>query len=315
MKLLPLLLFALALPGSALAQAYPTKPVRMVVGFPPGGGSDTIARMLGRQLNEYLGQPVVIDNKPGADTNIASEFVARAQADGYTLLLNTGAIAINMSLYSKVNYDAVRDFSAISLVASAPLVAVVGPTLTVKSIEDLIAVARNKPGYLNYSSAGGPQYLAAELFKIRTKTNIVHVPYKGSGPSITALMGGEVHLSFSNIPTVLPHVKAGRLHALAVAARSRTQLIPDVPTMKEAGVNMEADVWYGLFAPAATPRTVIRKLADYTTKATRSTEMKQRLLDLGAEPVGNTPEEFAKQVRAEVTQWAEVVKISGAKPN
>ena len=312
-----IVVFVLMLGGSwcFAQQPYPAKPIRLVVGFPPGGGTDVVARLLVPKLNEYLGQSTFIDNKPGADTNIANEFVARAQPDGYTLLLNTGALAINMSLYEKVGYDALRDFAAISVIASSPLILVVGPALPVKTMNEFLSVARAKPGALNYSSAGGPQHLAGELFKLRTRTNIVHVPYKGSGPSITALIGGEVQLTFSNIPTVAAHVKAGRLHALGVAAASRAGLMPDVPTMKEGGVDIEAAVWYGLLAPSATPRDVIRKLADAAIKATRSPDMRQRLLELGAEPVGSSPEQFTEQLRAEVGQWAEVVKVSGAKPN
>ena len=315
MKAPVLLVLALMLPPLSHAQDYPVKPLRIVVGFPPGGGTDAVARLVTPKLSDSLGQSVIVDNRPGADTNIANEYVARATPDGYTLLLNTGAIAINMSLYGKVGYDAVRDFAPISLIASSPLVLAVGPALPVKTMKELIATARARPGALNYSSAGGPQHLAAELFKLRTKTNIVHVPYKGSGPSITALMGGEVQLTFTNIPTVIAQVKGGRVNVLAVAAASRSDLMPDVPTMKEEGLDMEAGVWYGLLAPAATPSRIVARLGEVMMNAARAPDLKQRLLNMGAEPVGSTPEAFAKQLRAEVVQWAEVVRLSGAKPN
>jgi tripartite-type tricarboxylate transporter receptor subunit TctC len=306
---------ALAAPAASMAQSSPTKPIRLVVGFTPGGGVDIAARLLGPKLTEQLGQQVLVDNKPGAGTNIANEYVAKAAPDGYTLLMNTAALAINMSLYRKLNFDAIRDFAPVSIFSASPNVQIVHSSIPVKRVKDLIALARSKPGQLNYSSAGSgtTQHLAGELFKLRTKTNIVHVPYKGSAPSLTALIGGEVDLSYANIPAIIEHVKSGRLLPLALTGPKRSALMPEVPTMKESGVDMEVVVWYGVLAPAGTPGDIVNKLAQAIIKAANSPDMKKRLFDQGAEPVGNTPEEFSKLLRTEVATWAEVVKVSGAR--
>ena len=311
--------FALACTSGAhlaQAQAYPVKPVRIVVGFTPGGGVDINARLLAPKLGDALGQQVIVDNRPGAGTNIANEHVAKAAPDGYTLLINTAALAINMSLYKKVNFDAIKDFAPISIFSESPNILTVHPSLPVKSVKDLVALARSKPGAMNYSSAGSgtTQHLTGELFKLRTGTNIVHVPYKGSAPSLTALLGGEVEMTFANIPAISSHIKSGRLRALANAGVKRAGQLPDVPTMRESGIKgVEVVVWYGLFAPAATPRDIVNRLAGAVAKITQSAEMRKLLTDQGAEPVGNTPEEFSKIMRDEVTRWAEVVKVSGAK--
>lgn len=308
-------MLGLLAPLGALAQDYPSKPLRVVVGFPPGGGTDAVARLLGPKLTELFGQSVIIDNRPGADTNIATEYVARATPDGYTLLLTTGAIAINMSLYGKVEYDAVRDFAPISLIATSPHVLVVGPALPVKTLKELLEAARARPGQLNYAGAGGAMRLAAELFKLRTETDIVHVPYKGGGPAMTAIISGEVQLGFANIPATMPHVRAGRVRVLGVAAPARSVLMPDIPTMKEQGVDMESAVWYGLFAPVKTPQAVVIRVVEAGMKAARAEDVRQRLLNMGAEPVGSTPEAFGRQLAVEVKQWAELVRLLGAKPN
>ncbi|HET9734130.1 MAG TPA: tripartite tricarboxylate transporter substrate binding protein [Burkholderiales bacterium] len=306
----------LATATAALAQAYPTRPVRLVVGFTPGGGVDINARMLAPRLSEYLGQQVVVENRPGAGTNIANELVAKSAPDGHTLLVNTPAIAINMSLYRNLPFDTLRDFAPISVISESPNVLVVNAKLPVQNVKDLIAMARSSPGKLNYSSAGvgTTQHLAAELFKLRTGTFIVHIPYKGTAPSLAGLIGGEVEMSFANIPSIQAHLKSGRLRALAVTAGKRDPQIPDVPTMKEAGLEgVEVVVWYGVFAPAGTPKEIVQKLATGIQRATRDPETSRRLLEQGAVPVGNTPEEFAKLVREEVARWAEVVKVSGAR--
>ena len=300
---------------NAFAQAYPAKPLRLVVGFTPGGGVDINARLLAPKLTEYLGQQVIVENRPGAGTNIANEFVAKSPADGYTLLINTAAVAINMSLYKKVAYDALRDFAPISVFSVSPNILVIHASVPVKSVKDLIALARARPGALNFSSAGSgtTQHLSGELFKVRTKTKIVHVPYKGSAPSLRALISGEVDLSFANIPAISSHVKSGRLRPLANLGPTRAAQLPDVPTMKEAGVpGVEVVVWYGVLAPAKTPNEIVKTLAGAIQKAAQAPDTRQRLLDQGAEPVGNTPEEFGKLLREEVTKWAEVVKVSGA---
>lgn len=310
------LFLAALLAAPAAAQTYPSRPVRLVVGFPPGGGVDINARLLAPKLAEYLGQQFVVDNRPGAGTNIANELVAKAPPDGTTLLLNTSALAINMSLYRNLPFDALRDFTPVSLFSESPNVLVVPAKLPVTSVRELVAQAQAAPGRLNYSSAGvgTTQHLAAELFKLRTKSFIVHIPYKGSAPSLTALMAAEVELSFANIPAIQAHVKSGRLRALAVAAPKRDPQLPEVPTMKEAGVEgVEVAVWYGVFAPAATPKEIIQVLANAVIRATRDPETRRRLLEQGAVPVGNTPEEFGKLMREEVSRWAEVVKVSGAR--
>lgn len=301
--------------ATASAQSYPSKPVRLVVGFTPGGGVDINARLLAPKLSEYLGQNMVVDNRPGAGTNIANEHVARAAPDGYTVLVNTAAIVINLSLYKKVPYE-IKDFAPVSVFSQSPNILTVHPSLPVKNVKDLIALARAKPGAMNFSSAGSgtTQHLTGELFKLRTGTNVVHIPYKGSAPSLTALLSGEVEMTFANIPAISAHVKSKRLRALANAGPQRSSQMPDVPTLKESGVNgVEVVVWYGLFVPAATPREIIGTLASATAKAARAPDIRQRLIDQGAEPVGNTPEQFAKLLREEQARWAEVVRVSGAK--
>jgi tripartite-type tricarboxylate transporter receptor subunit TctC len=313
-----LLAFAVLLcaAAAACAQAYPTRAVRLVVGFPPGGGVDINARMLAPKLAEYLGQPVIVENKPGASTNIANDFVAKSAPDGYTLLINTAAIAINVSLFRNLPFDTLRDFAPVSMFSESPNVLVVNAKLAARNVQDLVAMARKSPGKLNYSSAGvgTTQHLAAELFKLRTGTFIVHIPYKGSAPSLTALIAGEVDLSFANVPAIHGHVTSGRLRALATAATRRDLQLPEVPTMKEAGVDgVEVSVWYGVFAPAKTPREIVQKVADGIIGATRDPEVRKRMLEQGAVPVGSTPEEFSKTLREEVARWAEVVKVSGAR--
>ncbi len=304
---------ASAIPSSA--QLYPSKPIRLVVGFAPGGGTDTIARILASKLSEGLGHAVIIDNRPGANSNIGTEYVAKSIADGYTLLFNTNAIAINMSLYKNIRYDALKDFSAINMIASSPLMLLVHPSLPTKTTNELIKLARSKPGQLNYSSSGGPQHLATELFKIKTKTNIIHVPFSGSAPAMTALISGEVQMTISNLPTLLPHVTLGRLRPLGVVSGKRTMFMPDVPTMKEAGIDMDVAVWYGLFAPAATPQGITARLSDSSIVASRSADVQEKILKLGAETVGMPALAFSKQLAQEVLQWADVVKAAGVKPD
>ena len=308
----------LAFGGLAVAQTYPSRPVRMFVGFTPGGGTDIMARFLAPRLSEYLGQPFVVENRPGAATNVATDLAAHSDPDGYTLLFTTSALAINMSLYKgRLKYDALRDLAPISVLSESPNLLVAGPSLEAKDIAGLIAYARAHPGKLNYSSAGAgtTQHLAGETFKMRTGTRIVHIPYKGTSPSLAAVIAGEVDFSFANVPAILAHVRSGRLRALAVAGAKRSEQMPGVPTLKEAGVTgVEVPVWYGVLAPAGTPREIIHTLAEATRKAAFSAELKPRLEQEGAEPIGNTPEEFAKMLRDDIAKYAEAVKISGAQP-
>jgi tripartite-type tricarboxylate transporter receptor subunit TctC len=299
----------------AHAQTYPARPVRVLVGFPPGGGTDILARVLAPQLSQSLGQPFVVENRPGATTNIASDMVAKSAPDGHTLLFTTSALAINMSLYKNLSFDALRDFAPVSVFAESPNLLVAHASAGA-SVKELLAQAQAKPGAMNYSSAGAgtSQHLAGELFKARTGSNIAHIPYKGTAASLTAVIAGEVHFSFANVPAILGHVRNGRLRALAVLAPKRSGLMPEVPTMEEAGVkDVIVPVWYALLAPAGTPREIVKALNDATVRAARDPGLKQKMVEQGADPVGNSPEEFSKLLREEVARWAEVIRISGAK--
>jgi tripartite-type tricarboxylate transporter receptor subunit TctC len=300
--------------GLALAQNYPVKPVRMVIGFPPGGGADIMARILAPKMVEAFGQQVIIESRAGAGTNIAMDYVVKSPPDGYTLLMNTPPIAINMSLYKNLGFDTMRDLAAVSVFSSTPNVLTVHPSLPARNVKELIALARAKPDMLKFSSGsnGTTQHLSGELFKLRTKTSMTHVPYRGTSPSLTALVGGEVELNFANIPSVLEFIKVGRLRPLATTTAARTVLMPQVPTMRESGVDMIVNVTYSMHTPAATPRDIVNKLADTVIRAARSADTRQRLLDLGAEPVGYTADEATKWLREEVALWAVVVKASGA---
>ena len=314
MRLLVSLALALCA-ALAQAQSYPQRAVRVLVGFPPGGGTDIMARFLAPRLSEYLGQPFVVENRPGATTNIASDMLAKSAPDGHTLLFTTSSLAINMSLYKNLPFDALKDFAPISVFADSPNLLVAHQSAGA-NVKELLAQARAKPDAMNYSSAGSgtSQHLAGELFKARTGTKITHIPYKGTAASLTAVIAGEVQFSFANVPAIIGHVRSGRLKALAVLADKRSDLMPDVPTMKEAGVEgVVVPVWYALLAPAATPREIVKALGDATARAARAPDLKQKLIEQGAEPVGNTPEEFGKLLREEVARWAEVVRISGAK--
>src|SRR5687768_5460600 len=298
----------------ACAQAYPSRPVRMLVGFPPGGGTDIMARFLAPRLSEFLGQPFVVENRPGATTNIATDMVAKSAPDGYTLLFTTSSLAINMSLYKNLPFDALRDFAPISVFAESPNLLVAHQSAGA-NVKELLAQAKARPGAMNYSSAGAgtSQHLAGELFKARTGANIAHIPYKGTAASLTAVIAGEVHFTFANVPAILGHVRSGRVRALAVLAPKRSELMPDVPTMEEAGVkDVIVPVWYALHAPAGTPREVAKVLNVAPVLVARDPGLKQKMIEQGADPVGNTPEEFAKLLREEVARWAEIVKISGA---
>lgn len=297
------------------AQSYPTKPIRLVVPFTPGGGVDFNARLLAQKLPEYLNQQIIVETRPGAGTNIGNELVAKSAPDGYTLLINGGAMAINMALYRNLNYDTLRDFVAISLFSESPNVLVVHPSLPVKSAQELVALAKARPGVMNFSSSGSgtTQHLSGELFNLRTGVKIVHVPFRGTAPSLTALVGGEIEISFANIPAISGFVKAGRLRPLATTGLNRAVQMPAVPTLKEGGFDVEVTVRYGIYGPIAMPKDVVNTLANAIAKAARSADTRQRLLDQGAEPVGNTPEEFAKIMKEEVVRWAEVVRVSGAR--
>jgi tripartite-type tricarboxylate transporter receptor subunit TctC len=307
----------LALAGPAKAQDYPSKPIRLVVPFAAGGATDVLARLVGERLTASLGQQVVVDNRPGAGGNIGSDIVARAEPDGYTILMGAvGTHAINPSLYPKMPYDPVKDFAPVTLVASVPNVLVVNPEVPAKSVQELIDLAKAKPGELNFASSGNGTsiHLSGELFKAMTGTDIVHVPYKGSGPAVTDLLGGQVQMMFDNMPSSLPHVKAGKLRALGVTSAKRSPALPEVPTIAEAGVpGYDATSWFGILAPAGTPEPVVTRLQGAIVQALGEPEMRQRMADLGAEPVGDTPAEFGQFITAELAKWAKVVNDAGVK--
>jgi len=301
----------------AYALDYPNKPVRMVVPFPPGGTTDILARAVGQKLSESWGQQVVIDNRPGAGGNIGTDIVAKSPADGYTLLMGTvGTHSINASLYSKLPFDPIKDFAPVTLVASVPNVLVVNATIDAKSVKELIALAKSRPGQLAFASSGNGTsiHLAGELFKSMTGTSMLHIPYKGSAPAIAELLGGQTNMMFDNLPSAMPHIKSGRLRALAVTSVRRSPALPDVPTIAETGITgYEASSWFGVLAPAGTPKDVVAKIQADIAKALNTPEIRERLSGQGAEPVGDTPEHFAEHIKAESAKWARVVKDSGAR--
>jgi tripartite-type tricarboxylate transporter receptor subunit TctC len=304
--------------GHAEAQSdYPNQPIRLIVPFAAGGATDVLARLLGERLSQSLGQQVVVDNRGGAGGNIGSAQAAKAEPDGYTLLMGAvGTHAINQSIYPKLPYDPIEDFAPVSLVATVPNVLVVNPSVPAQTVQELIALAKSRPGELNFASSGNGTsiHLSGELFKSMTGVDMVHVPYKGSGPAMTDLLGGQVQMMFDNLPSALPNVQAGKLRALGVTGAERSPALPDVPTIEEAGVpGYEALSWFGIFAPAGTPQPVIDKLHDHIVQALADPAMRARLADLGAEPVGSTPQEFASFIRAEAEKWAKVVKEAGVK--
>jgi tripartite-type tricarboxylate transporter receptor subunit TctC len=300
----------------APAQTYPDKPIRLVVPFSAGGTTDILARAVGQKLGEHLGQQVVVDNKPGAGGNIGSDIVAKSAPDGYTLVMGTvGTHAINASLYKKMPYDHIKDFVPVSLVALVPNILVVHPSVPANSVKELIAYAKANPGKLNFASSGNGTsiHLSGELFKTTAGVEMTHVPYKGSAPAVTDLLGGQVQLMFDNMPSALPHVKAGKLKALGVTTAKRFPAAPDIPTIAEAGVpGYEASSWFGVLAPAGTPKEIVNKLSSEIAKILQTPEIKERLLSQGAEPVGNTPDQFTAFIKAETAKWAKVVKESGA---
>jgi tripartite-type tricarboxylate transporter receptor subunit TctC len=294
----------------ALAQSYPTKPIRLIAPSSPGSGVDIVARFVGQKLSENIRQQVVIDNRAGAGANLGAEIAARAAPDGYTLFMGTPAHTINPALYHSLTYDILKDFAPIMLVTTGQYVLVVHPSLAAKTVKDLIALARAKPGTLNFASAGNGNatHLAGELFKSLAKVDIVHVPYKGSGPALTDLVGGQVNLMFSNLTAALPHMKSGKLRALAVTADQRSPTVPELPTMIEAGVpGYTVTSWYGLLAPAGIQRELVSRLNSEMRKVMQAPDMKDRLAAEGAEPMTSTPEEFSALLKAEVAKWRKVV--------
>ena len=310
-----LLWVSVALPGFA-AESYPERPVRFIVPFPPGGGTDAFARIVGAKLAEIWGQQVIIDNRAGAQGNIGTALGARATPDGYTLMLaHQGALVINPHLYSRPGFDTLRDFAAVSRGMSSASVLVVHPSVPAKTMKELVLLAKQTPGKLTFASTASAQQLLGELFKLTTATDILHVPYKGAGPAVVDLLAGNVSMMFANPTSTVPHVKSGRLRALGVLGTKRNEALPDVPTAVEAGYPQLSDVleWYGVVVPAATPRETIKKLNAAVVRALNSPDVAARMNGIGQTPSPSTPEEFAKQIRAEFERWGKIVKASGAK--
>jgi len=309
------LLLHAALSAAAFAQGYPQKTIRFVVPFPPGGATDGLARILGEKMSDAWKQPVLIDNRAGAGGNIAAELVAKAPADGYTIIVVGMNHAANLALYSKLGYHPVRDFAPVTQVVGMNMFLVVHPSLPVKSVKELLALARAQPGSLYYGSggSGSTPHMAMELFKSLARVNLVHVPYKGT-QSVIGIMRGETAMLFENLISVGAHVHSGKLRALAVGATKRTAVMPELPTVAEAGVpGYEMAAWFGVLAPAGTPRNVIAALHREMANILKQPEIRERFAKLGAEPVGSTPEEFEAFIKAEIAKWAKVVKEAGIK--
>jgi tripartite-type tricarboxylate transporter receptor subunit TctC len=307
-------LAAAAAASGAHAADYPAKPIRLIVPFSPGGSNDIMARLAAHDFTASLGQQVIVDNRPGASGIVGTELASKASPDGYTLLMMSLTFTVNPSLYRKLPYDTLKDFIPVSLIASAPLMLVVNPSLPAKSVTDLIGYAKANPGKLNFGSGGRgtTPHLAGEMLKAMAGLQMTHVPYKGGGPALADLVGGQIQLMLENIPSTLPFVKAGKLRALAVSGKKRSPLVPDLPTLDEAGLKgYEIVGWNGLFFPARTPPAIVKTIHAQTVKMLSRPEVKERLATLGAEPVGNSPAEFAAFIRAEIAKWARIVKQAG----
>lgn len=302
--------------GIARAESYPSKPIRIVVPYTPGGFNDTLARTLGRKLNEKWDKPVMVDNRPGGGTTIGTGLVAKAPADGHTLLVVSFAFGVNPSLYARLPYDTQGDFAPVVLAAGTPNILVVNPQLPVNTVQDLIALAKSKPGKLNYATAGNgsSNHLSMEMLKSMVGVDIVHVPYKGSAPAVTDLIGGQVDVMFDNVPNVLQHLKAGKLRGLAVSSRERSPFTPDLPTVSEAGVpGFDVSVWFGVVVPSGTPKAVVLRLNTEINRILKLPEVVELFHNQGVEPLGGTPDAFSAFLRDQTAKWAKVVKESGAK--
>ena len=298
-------------------QQYPARPIRMLVGFPPGGGTDIVGRIVAQKLSENLGQQIIVENRGGATGMIAAELAAKAPPDGYTIMMaHIAAMSILPSLYPKMAYDTARDFAPITLAGIGPNLLVVHPSLPVRNVKDLIALAKARPGQLHYASpgSGSVQHLSGELFKLQAKVDMLHIPYKGSGQSIVDLIAGHVQLNFDAVPVVLGHARQGRLRALAVTSAKRSALLPEIPTVSESGVaGFDMSTWWGLVAPSAASKDIVSKLHAETVKALKVPEVKERLGSVGAEPGGNTPDEFGAFIRSETAKYARIVKDANIK--
>ena len=307
----------LAASAAAFAQTYPSKPIRLIVPFPPGGSADILARAIGQKAGEGLGQPFVVENRPGAGTAIGADALAKSAPDGYAVMIGTvSSHAINPALNPKLPYDPLKDFTPVSLVATIPFAMIVHPSVPAKNVQEFIALAKAKPGSLNYSSAGNgtSNHLAGELLKSMARIDIVHVPYKGSAPALNDLIAGQVSLMFDLVLTAAPHVKAGAVRGLAVTGAQRSSALPELPTVAESGVpGYEVSAWFGIFAPAGLAQSVVQRLNAEFVKGLQQPDLRQRLASQGAEPLTSTPDEFGNYLRSEIAKWAKVVKESGMK--
>jgi len=314
-RLILFLCLGMGVISPVFSQTFPSKPIRLVVGFPPGGANDILARLVGARLQEAWGQSVIVDNKPGANAIIGTDFVAKSAPDGYTLLIGaSGAMAFNPGLYDKLAYDPQKDFAPVTMLGSFPLVLGINPSLPAQSVKELIALAKASPGKLNYGAGSTPFQLAAELFKLQADLKINHIPYKGSVAMVTAVMSNDVQLAFMDAPPAMAQIKAGRLRALAVTSRTRAPALPDVPTMIEAGMGQyDVVLWTSLFAPAGTPRPVIDAVHAQAVKALQVPEVRERMAGLGIDPVGNTPAELGAILKADLEKWTAVAKSAGVK--
>ncbi len=315
---LVIMIAAVAGTPELFAQNYPSKPVRLISPYPPAGVNDLLARIIAPRLGEYLGQPVVVDNRAGATGNIGAEIVARSPADGHTLLMGqAGNLTINVSLMAKMPFDPVRDFAPITLVAATPNVLVVHPSLPVKSVKDLVALAKAKPGMINYATSGigSPGHLAAELLNKSAGIQMIHIPYKGAAPALADVIAGNAHLYFTSPASAMPFMPSGRLRMVAVASLKRSALLPDLPTVAESGYpDFDVSSWWGVVAPAATPREVIMRLNAEIHRVIALPETRTKINDLGAEIVTDTPEQFAAYIKAETVKWAKLIRDIGVKP-
>lgn len=317
----PFVLAALAMScapsGSVAAQAYPSKPIRMIVPSAPGSGPDIMARSIGQKLAEAWGQSVIVDARPGAGGIIGSELAAKAPPDGYTLIMgNAGSHSVNPSLYPKLPYDPLRDFAPVTLVSVAPNVLIVHPSLPVKSVKDLIALTRSRPGEISFGSGGNGSsaHLSGEMFRTLAGVKIVHVPFKGAPAAVLGVITGEISMAILNLPPALPHIRSGRLKALGVSTAKRSAAAPELPTIAEAGLpGYEATAWFGVLAPASTPRDIVMKLNGEIVRSLRTEEMRKRILADGGEVVGGTPEAFTEVMKRDIAKWAKVVAASGAR--
>lgn len=300
-----------ALAQPALAQGFPNKPIRFIVGFAPGGPNDILARIVGQKLSESLGVPVPVDNRPGADSMIGTQLVARAAPDGYTICMISASATIHPSVYANVPYDVAKDFSPVSVIASGAFVVVVHPSLPAKSIKELVALARSRPGQLNFASSGtgGTLHLSGELFKSLAHVDMTHVPYKGGAPAMTDLVSGQVQLMFSPLAVAIPHSRTGRVRVLAVTTEKRWPALPEIPTVAESGLpGYAASGWYGIVAPARTPQPVIARLNQDIVKALAQSEVRQQFASFELEPIGSSPEQMASHINVELAKWAKVAR-------